>query len=82
MTPGVYKHFKGGRYRVLTTALHSETDDSLVVYVSLTTGEVFARPMTMWREEVVWPDGERRPRFVPEDEATIRQSISTNLADP
>jgi hypothetical protein len=79
--PGKYQHFKGGRYYVLMVAKHSETQEPLVVYVSLTSGDVFARPLAMWTEEVLWPGGEKRSRFVPEDEAAIRQSISTNLAD-
>jgi len=78
--PGVFHHFKGGRYRVLTTAKHSETEETLVIYVSLTSGDIFARPLSMWTEEVEWPSGEKRPRFLHEDEALIRHSISTNLA--
>jgi hypothetical protein len=32
---GVYRHYKGGFYQVLGVARHSETDELMVVYVSL-----------------------------------------------
>lgn len=62
--PGKYKHFKGGRYRVLGMAKHSETEEPLVIYISLSSGDFFARPPAMWQEKVLWPDGEMKPRFV------------------
>ena len=65
--PGLYRHFKGGRYRALLTAKNSENpSESVVIYVSLDHGTMWARPTTMWVEEVLWPDGTRRPRFVAE----------------
>ena len=36
MEAGIYKHYKGGYYQVLGVAAHSETDEMMVVYVSLT----------------------------------------------
>lgn len=45
---GVYRHYKGGLYRVLLTAWDSERKDQgnrSVIYVSLATGEVWHRPM-------------------------------------
>ena len=33
--PGRYRHFKGGEYRVLCTARHSETQAPMVVYQAL-----------------------------------------------
>ena len=65
VTPGVYQHFKGGRYRVLFTAKDSETQTDMVVYVSLTNGGVWVRPAAMFNE-VVERDGVSRPRFVQE----------------
>ncbi len=80
--PGLYEHYKGGRYRLLWVALHSETQEPLAIYVSVGDGEgrVWARPAHMWSEEVTLPSGERRPRFVPVEEMTIRGSIYENLA--
>ncbi len=61
--PGVYRHFKGNRYRVLFTARHSETGEKLVVYQALY-GErgLWARPASMWQEQVE-RDGYSGPRF-------------------
>ncbi len=33
--PGMYEHFKGGRYQVLFTGLDTETVETLVIYSSL-----------------------------------------------
>ena len=62
--PGRYRHFKGGEYRVLGTARHSETLEEMVVYQALY-GErgYWVRPASMWLETVA-RDGQTRPRFV------------------
>ncbi len=63
-----YRHFKGGAYRPLMTAKNSENhEEMLVIYQSNAYGTVWARPLAMWQEETDrWPDGVKRPRFVPE----------------
>jgi hypothetical protein len=48
--PGRYRHFKGGHYRVLTLALHTETQEQLVIYQSEQDGAVYARPVAMFME--------------------------------
>lgn len=60
---GLYRHFKGGLYRVLYTARHSETLEDMVVYQALY-GEmgIWVRPAAMWAE-VVEHDGKHQPRF-------------------
>ena len=35
ITPGLYRHFKGKYYRVLSIARHSETTEPMVVYQAL-----------------------------------------------
>ena len=60
--PGVYRHFKGGIYRVLYTAKHSETLEEMVVYQSCKDGSYWVRPASMWNETVD-RDGEVKPRF-------------------
>ena len=62
-----YRHFKGALYVCVAIAQHTETEEVLVVYKREDkSGRVWARPLSMWDEEVEWPDGERRPRFAPE----------------
>jgi hypothetical protein len=55
-----WRHYKGGLYRVLHVARHSETEERLVVYVAEGKPEVWVRPLSMWVDPV---DG--RPRFAP-----------------
>ena len=60
---GIYRHYKGGMYRVVCLAHHSETLEDMVVYEPLygNTG-TWVRPASMWNETVV-VDGVERPRF-------------------
>lgn len=61
--PGRWRHFKGGEYRVVGLARHSETGEELVVYQALYgDGELWVRPAAMWLETVE-RDGKRFPRF-------------------
>jgi len=66
--PGLYRHFKGGTVRVLYSATHSETLETLVVYEALyecrTHGKhsIWVRPMEMFLENVI-VDGKTIPRF-------------------
>lgn len=80
-SPGTYEHYKGGRYRLLMMAQHSETKEQLAIYVSLDgTGTIWARPVSMWSEEVKTVGGSVRPRFQAIDEDVLRVSITENLA--
>lgn len=58
--PGLYEHFKGGQYRVLGLARHSETLEELVLYEH--DGEYWVRPVAMFLETVE-RNGETMPRF-------------------
>ncbi len=61
--PGRYRHFKGGEYRVLCVAHHSETLEDMVVYQALYgEGDIWVRPAAMWCETVE-RDGGLAPRF-------------------
>ena len=63
MKQGIYRHFKGGEYRVQGVARHSETGESLVVYMPLYgAGGLWVRPLAMF-EESVQLDGKTQPRF-------------------
>jgi hypothetical protein len=61
--PGIYNHFKGGKYLVTGVATHSETQEQLVIYRPLY-GEftLMVRPLTMFTEQVD-KEGYKGPRF-------------------
>lgn len=61
---GIYKHYKGGKYQVISLATHSETKEVLVIYKSLNFGSVHARPLKMWFDEIIKDTGIRRFQFV------------------
>lgn len=73
VVPGLYRHYKGQRYRVLGTARHSETEELLVVYRALY-GEhgLWVRPAAMFAESVL-VDGQPQPRFALEQADTGSQ---------
>ena len=63
MKTGKYKHYKGNMYEVLFVAIHSETEEPLVIYKALY-GEqkIWARPLKMFSEMVEYK-GRMVPRF-------------------
>ncbi len=71
---GIYRHYKGQRYRVLGTAQHSETMEPLVVYQALY-GDfgLWVRPAAMFCETIEL-DGEPLPRFALEQADTAPTS--------
>lgn len=66
--PGIYRHYKNLLVRVIGTALHSETQEELVVYEKLADfnghpkGSLWVRPKDMFLERVT-VDGQEKPRF-------------------
>jgi len=62
--PGVYRHYKGGRYEVLGTARHSETLEPMTLYRALY-GDfgLWVRPAAMF-DEMVLHEGLMQARFV------------------
>lgn len=63
LKPGLWRHFKGGEYRLLFVAKHSESGEDMVVYQALY-GErgCWVRPAAMWTEQIV-RDGKTFARF-------------------
>lgn len=51
--PGVYVHYKGGRYTILGPARHSETLEPMIVYKS-SKGDMWVRPEHMFHEKVLY----------------------------
>ena len=65
ISPGLYRHFKGNYYRVLSIARHSETAEPMVVYQALYGNNgIWVRPADMWNETVE-RDGKAIRRFQP-----------------
>ena len=63
ITPGIYEHYKGPRYRVIDAVRHTETEEVLVLYQPLY-GEqgLWVRPFDMFTESVEL-NGHTVPRF-------------------
>lgn len=49
---GVYKHFKGNKYKIIALAKHSETEEEMIVYQNIEKGDCWVRPKRMWNEKV------------------------------
>ena len=63
--PGIYQHFKGGKYKVIGIAKHSESLEEFVVYEALyenAESKLWIRPVAMFEEEVI-KEGVKQPRF-------------------
>lgn len=64
--PGIYRHFKGNKYKVLSVGRNSETLEEVVVYQALYGhGHVWVRPVKSFVETVesAEPNGIAMPRF-------------------
>jgi hypothetical protein len=60
---GLYRHYKGGMYRVLGTVRHSESLEPMTLYQALYGQQgLWVRPAAMFGETVTI-DGQTQPRF-------------------
>lgn len=60
---GIYKHFKGNHYKVINLAIHSETEEKMVVYMKLYDDySVWVRPYAMFID-MKERNGQRVARF-------------------
>lgn len=62
MKTGRYQHYKGNYYIVLGTVLHSETEESLVLYRSEKNEQLWVRPLEMFKETIAI-EGKETERF-------------------
>jgi hypothetical protein len=65
----IYKHYKGGLYRVIGIAKYRETMEDLVIYEALydnPVSKLWARPVAMFIGKVM-VDGKEVDRFVRQD---------------
>ena len=62
--PGLYRHWKGALYSVVSCGRASWAPGLTIVSYLDAHGELWHRPLAEWQEPVRWPDGVMRPRFV------------------
>lgn len=58
----LYRHYKGGLYKVLFLSKNTETQEILVNYQSLHFGSYHSRPLESWNETAII-DGKEEKRF-------------------
>lgn len=58
-----YQHFKGGIYIKLCEAQHTEAEDTLVIYACGISGQIYARPKSMFYGQIK-TDRYKGPRFI------------------
>lgn len=47
-----FQHYKGGQYEVICMCNHTDTNEPLVIYKSLSFGSQYARPFSEWYNQV------------------------------
>ena len=47
-----WQHYKGGRYEITAMCNHTDTNEVLVIYRSLSFGGFHARPYSEWHDEI------------------------------
>lgn len=61
--PGqMWNHYKGGMYEIVAMCNHTDTDEPLVIYRSLSFNGFHARPYCEWHD-VISEGNERKQRF-------------------
>ena len=58
----IYKHYKGGTYEIISMATHTEIQEKMVVYKSLSFGSIYVRPYEEWIKPVE-VEGGSKTRF-------------------
>lgn len=81
---GIYRHYKGGEYKILNEARNSENQEEMVVYQDLNDdSKIWVRPKKMFLESVNI-EGEEKPRFEflrDENEDSFENKYLRALAD-
>ncbi len=68
ITPGLYRHYRGGEYEVLCVGrLEGDVVKEMVTYKSLEHGDVWVRPVIEFTE-YVYSENYTGPRFIKIDD--------------
>jgi len=62
LKPGLYRHYKGGQYKLIGAALDSADEKNLVVYQNVEDNKIWVRDLDNFLEEVE-VSGQKLPRF-------------------
>ncbi len=63
---GYWKHYKGGQYVVVGSAIREADQQPQVIYRNLESGLTFCRPLAEWTEVIEWSSGNMiTSRFIP-----------------
>ena len=55
--PGqTWRHYKGGCYEIIAMCNHTDTNEPLVIYRSLSFGGYHARPYSEWHDKIWWDE--------------------------
>jgi hypothetical protein len=57
-----WQHYKGGLYEIVAMCNHTDTDEVLVIYKSLSFGGFHARPYSEWHDKL-WMENYQTNRF-------------------
>jgi len=80
--PGqIWLHYKGGQYEIIAMCNHTDTDESLVIYRSLSFGGYHARPYSEWHDKVKVSDHAVLYRFI-KCENHFHNMVSVTNAKP
>jgi hypothetical protein len=61
--PGqTWQHYKGGCYEIIAMCNHTDTNEVMVIYKSLSFNGFHARPYSEWHDEI-WEGNHRKTRF-------------------
>lgn len=81
----VYRHFKGGMYKVEAVGMHTETGERMVIYRSLEDKKVYVRPLEMFISRVdkeKYPDVTQKYRFeLQPDESEVMDPYLSQFLD-
>lgn len=81
--PGIYRHYKNKDYKVLYTAVDTETKEEMVIYQAIYGGDkIWVRPKKIFLDEVE-VNGQKKSRFefIAEDDNDWQNKYKRALAD-